>query len=407
MMLNVISDTGIWNGGKKETHKFMLSPDVFKITNAQKKELSNLGSAINDCLKGLSHIAVISYDEKLNYRRGWRLFRNIFSTGVPKFCCKTQGINFKDIPKLIKINVMIDQQGNFKIAEIDAHNKHGLGYSTLGMLLREASHPKAIKLPGVIKLLSQEIKKTGNKISFQYDEKERFYIPEFEIAKKEFQKNGIDCDLFLNHKIDPYSDSELFMDMPLSFVPNTLIDRYEKGTVKFIIPPKPFMGSKGVLALLCNAQKYENIENILRAFIKKGSLELVRNYIPETLLVNEKTIDYIKKQILNEKFVLKEFVSSGMKGITFSSDEEIFKEKLNKISCKKKSNFILQKEIVSKAHKFSFYKDIYSDTLSESMFFTRLTIHYVNRDLADIVVTARQDKEVHGKDCLILGTEII
>jgi hypothetical protein len=37
-----------------------------------------------------------------------------------------------------------------------------------------------------------------------------------------------------------------------------------------------------------------------------------------------------------------------------------------------------------------------------------VTVQYVNRQLADIIVTARRNKAVHGgKDCLQIGTVII
>jgi len=39
--------------------------------------------------------------------------------------------------------------------------------------------------------------------------------------------------------------------------------------------------------------------------------------------------------------------------------------------------------------------------------YTRITVHFIHRQVADIIVTARQDKKVHGaKDCLQLGTVI-
>ena len=39
--------------------------------------------------------------------------------------------------------------------------------------------------------------------------------------------------------------------------------------------------------------------------------------------------------------------------------------------------------------------------------FMRITVHFAQRQVADVIVTARQDKKVHGaKDCIQLGTII-
>ena len=89
-LANVVAESGIWNGGRKESHAFLLSPSVYQITEEQQQELSMLGFALYDCMMGLSHIAVIAYDQTLNYSGAWLLARKVFSTGDRR-CIK----NFK------------------------------------------------------------------------------------------------------------------------------------------------------------------------------------------------------------------------------------------------------------------------------------------------------------------------
>lgn len=411
---SVITESGLWSGPRKQSHSFLLSTSVYQITQLQKKELSSLGFGLYDCLLGLSHIAVIAYDKELNYGGSWAIIRKIFSSGVPHFFQELQGLNVKDVPRLLKVDLMINQNGEFKIAEIDGHNKHGLGYSTLAMNFRRALHHDKESLPGVVRTLSEEIKRLGyDHFKFFYADHDRFYVPEFEIAVQEFSKHGISCNLISENTCNKDILGEgLFIDLP--FLSNnidlydTIIPAYKNGKVKFIIPPKPCLGSKGVLALLRNDWQDQGLESILRSFISLKSLELIRKYIPETIFVGTQGegLDKIKKRIFSKKYVLKESISSGMKGTVFS-DSLDFDETLI-LATKSGINWILQEEVENQPQTYSWYENG-SDCLSTSNdWFARVTVHYVNRQLADIVVTARRDKSVHGaKDSLQIGTIII
>ena len=411
----VIDESGIWNGARKETHSFLLSPSVYEVTESSRQELSNLGHALYDCLLGLSHIAVIAYDSNLNYGGAWTLARRVFSTGVPKIYQELQGINVKHVPKLLKVDLMVDQNGNFKIAEIDGHNKHGLGYSTLGLRFREALYPKAKGFPGAVKILVEEIKRLGHtELKLFYAEQEQFYVPEFEIAKQEFYKHGIDCRIVSEIKADEAFVGEgLFLDLPFLYhktsLYETIIPAYKNGQVEFIIPPKPFLGAKGVLALLRNDGGNDQLEAILLSFIKKPSLDLVRQYIPETLLVGRQaeSFESAKERVSGKKYVLKESISSGMKGTVFSNSSDF--EKVLSGACKSNMNWILQEEIENQAQTFSWFENE-NDSRPKTAegWFMRVTTQYVNRQLADIIITARRDKAVHGaKDCIQIGTIVL
>lgn len=413
---SIISESGIWNGSRKESHAFLLSPDVYEITETQHHELSKLGIALFDCLKGLSHIGVIAHDSTLNYKGSWMFMRQVFSTGVPKIYQELQGMNVKHIPKLLKVDLMIDQNGKFKIAEIDGHNKHGIGYSTLALRFREALYPDSKSLPGTVNVLSQEVKRLGyNEVKLFYADQERFYVPEFNIVKQEFNKYGINCLVVSEMEAnEDFLQDGLFIDLPFLYsriyLYESIISSYKKGNVKFIIPPKPFFGAKGVLALLRNDERNSGIEALLCSFIKKESLELIRQYIPETFLVGKqaKRFDFVKNQVSNKKYVLKESISSGMKGTIFSDDSN-FNSILSR-ACTTNLNWILQEEITNQPQTFSWFENNNGSIpkiKTQDDWFMRVTAQYVNRQLADIIVTACRDKAVHGgKSCLQLGTII-
>src|SRR3989344_4380089 len=98
-----------------------------------------------------------------------------------------------------------------------------------------------------------------------------------------------------------------------------------------------------------------------------------------------------------------------MKGTVFSSDREFPANLL--IASKSNLNWILQEEVTNAPQSFSWYEQ---NGQPEPIFQTsddwymRVTAHYVSSQLADIVVTARRDKAVHGaKDCLQLGAVIV
>ncbi len=415
----VIAESGMWNGSRKATHAFLLSPSVYEVTSAQKAELTKLGFALNDCLMGLSHIATIAYDQSCNYGGAWLLARRVFTTGVPKIYQPLQGMNIRHIPKLLKVDFMVDVAGRFKIAEVDGHNKHGLGYSTLGLRFREALYPGAETLPGAVRLLADEVKRMGyEEIKLFYADQERFYVPEFEIAKQEFQKYGVTCHVVSEMEANTsFVEQGLFLDLPFLYHKTDLypviIEAYQEGAVEFIIPPKPFLGAKGVLALLRNDGQNEQLEALLRSFIRSDSLAFVRTYIPETLLVGKQAegLSQVRKRVGNKRYVLKESISSGMKGTVFSDDSD-FDTTLQR-ACDSNMNWILQEEVVNQPQQFSYYEPCVTGgseprSVTKDDWYMRVTVQYIARQLADVIVTARRDKAVHGaKDCLQLGTIVL
>ncbi len=409
----VVEEAGIWKGNRKHSHAFLLSPDVYPLTRAQRQELERLGYAIRDCLLGISHVASIAYDQTLNYGWVWTNIRKLLSTGVPQQYHAVQTVNVHHIPQLLKVDLMVDSLGRFKIAEIDGNNKHGLGYSTLGRRFRQSLDPDATSLPGAVSLLSEMIRQLGfGEIKLLQADQERFYVPEFEIARQEFALNGISCLVVSEMDADQEFVREgLFLDLPFLYHRTELypflLSGYETGEATFIIPPKPFFGSKGILALIRNDSEDTQIEAILTTFIKPQSLKLVRDYIPETLLVGKQGTgrDDVKQRILQKRYVLKKSVASGMKGIAFS-DEPTF-ETLLSVACNEHMNWILQEEVQNNPHTFSWY-DQHQTLRTSGDWYVRITAKYVGHYLADAVVTARRDKAVHGaKDCLQLGTAIV
>lgn len=418
---DVVEESGIWSGARSKSHAFCLSPNVYRITEKQRDELQRLGYAITDCIRGLATIAFVAYGPMSGSSGAIVTARRVFSTGVPRTYQYVAGYYFehviKDIPKLLKVDLMVDAEGNFKIAEIDGHNKHGVGYSTLAKRFREAIYPDAKALPGVVNLLCQYAAQRGiARSTLFYAQQEEFYRPEFEIAQQEFRAEGYDLLLLSEDEVIGTELKEgLFFDLPFLYhnitMYNVVLEAYKLGAVEFFIPPKPFLGAKGVLALLRNDTQDPELEALLRTFVKPKSLELVREYIPETHLVGMKatSLRRVKELIKHKRYVLKESISSGMKG-TFFSDDPDFGSALSMAS-KANMNWILQEEVTNQPQTFSWFEDYRNGAAAlhtANDWFMRVTVQYVNHQLADVVVTARRDKAVHGaKDCIQIGTVIV
>ena len=93
-----------------------------------------------------------------------------------------------------------------------------------------------------------------------------------------------------------------------------------------------------------------------------------------------------------------------MKGVTFI-DEPHFNAILERArgSCYR---YILQEEVTNGSRTFDSFTE--RGRLQQGEWFMRVTVHYAVRSVADIVITARQDKKVHGaSDCLKLSSIVV
>ena len=416
-----VLDSGLWKGSQRLTHEFVLSPDVYTITEAEKNELESLGRALHECLSGLGRIMAITENTSLARTNAWKKLGSVLRTGIPAHYRNIQIHKPGQLPVICKVDLMKTADGRFAIAEVDGHNKHGLGYSVLCARMRDAVAPDGEKFVGVAKVITDEVHKRGHgDLTLLYAEQERFYIPEFQILADELAPLGVKLVIqpegkLTHKKLDALENSakpQLFVDFPFLYHNpdlNELLPRmYEEGKVDFLYPPKPFLSSKTLLAILRNDHGDPDLEAILCAFISPKALAELRAHIPATYLVSKgaakNAFAYYQDVCRQKTYVLKEVISSGMHGTIFTDDpnfEEMLKEASGSYN-----RFILQEEVTNAPHEFSFYAD--EGTVERATWFLRIIALYTAHSIADIDITARQDKRVHGaKDCLQLGTVII
>ncbi len=411
----VIADSGLWSEGGPN-HHFLLSPSVYELSCDETASLQSLGEAIHECLSGIGRLVAIAATPGLVHGRIWNLIDRIGCQDIPRtyrpLLVKKPG----SVPAICKVDLMESINGGYKIAEIDGHNKHGMGYSTLAARLRSVSRPEANTFPGAAKALAKWIEQRGGRAAVIYAQKERFYRPELLILAEELARHSVELVVaseaqiqvrgdeievdgkgaFTNFVDFPFLDSKLNQELP-----EVLAQGYLGGRFSFAIPPKPFLGSKALLGLLANVSEDQDLEAILRSQISSASLKVVREHLPKTFLVDKNT----ELPVLGEEgYVLKETVSSGMKGTIFSSDENFTLA----LAQGRRSNgrFVLQEEVVNQPRCFEYWDE--QGKITTDTWFMRVTVHYSERRVADVVVTARRDKKVHGAiDCLQLGTVLV
>lgn len=412
--------SGLWDGGE-DNKKFLLSPSVYELPISAASELEILGQSVKKCFAGLNSIAANMNNPKLGHDPEWRLIRAALSNGVSKIFTPLQQLNPEEDSLITKIDLMEDLDGKFLIAEIDGYNPRGMGYSTLAARLAKVASP-AERLPGVAACLASALKSKGvTSFTFLYADHERFYLSEFKIFQAEMKMLGVSVHLAseLEFCFDRTPET-LFVVFPQLnkniALAKELAARYQAGLISFLIPPKPYLGSKSVLAILKNQDRNEELESVLKQYIDGDALNYLRHYIPETYLVGKQNGKMRGKNSLNlcgwEKalsknptnFVLKRSVSSGMKGVFFSHHPGY--EKALQEAGNSQGHFVIQREVKQLTRNFEYF--VSPQEIGTGKWHTRVTAHIIGNQLADIVTTARQDRQVHGApDCLQLGTILV
>lgn len=434
----VIEDYGLWGEGREKTHGFVLSPEIFKLTKKQADELRALSWALRDCLSGIGRIAAIAVNHSLMGRnKMWQMIGSAARKDIPEYYLELRQARPGRVPAVCKVDLMVDKNGKWLIAEIDGHNKHGLGYSALTAQVRNevlartgaASAGKISFFPGVASAIAREVIKRNpedKQLILLYADQERFYRPELDILADVIQSQYDNVDVRVANElevsveegkvvIEGVKNPKLFMDFPFLYknpeLRSRLRELYKAKKIDFLIPPDPFLGSKAVMALLKNEMNDPRLETILLSQISPDSLEVIRSFLPETHLISKKiprVKEYVRKLISKKNYLLKSCIGYGMKGVVFPDDEG-FEKRLEK-ALGSNYRYVLQEEIEHKAYEFGYFAEHHKQkSLVKGEWYVRITAHF-SRDarVADLIITARQDKRVHGAlDCLQLGAVIV
>lgn len=398
----LLVDSGLWAGERRESHHFQATQSVYEMTPKQARSLNLLGPAIHDVMSGLGRIITIAADPKLASGPTWQSVRDLSRKQVPKIFHDLQALRPEHSPAIVKVDFMEDGAGQYWVAELDTTNRRALGYATVLADVREMSFPGTAALPGAALLLARELKQRRvDTLFYLYANIERFYRPEFEILRDRLAALGVRLVLAGEMELEVDGDkvsfegeevTRLAIDFPSNYkrpeVTEALAGKYRRRELNFLIPPKPALGSKVLLALLRNDSVDPVLEGILRSQIPADSLNLVRSVIPTTYLVGKLTA------LPQGEWVLKEVVSSGMKGVWFSDEPDF--QKAFDFARTSSGRFILQERVVSRRVSFPYYNGDGTNALHHEERAMRLIVHFIGRAPADCVVTATASQRVHG-----------
>lgn len=412
---NTVRASGLWDGERADTHRFLMTPDLFPLSTEQTHDLRRLGAALVECMEGASRIAAIAKSGELGRGLAWRELQELSVMQVEKAYRLLQVARPKQIPRVIKADFVEGVDGHLWLAEIDAMNRRGMGYATLLADIRKVLKPAASAFPGVPSLLAREVKRRqSDRMVFLYGHKERWYLPEFEILQTAMRREGIEVIVAdeLDMKVEHgrifvrgvEEPSRLFVNFPvIAKNPDLLAGlsaMYLAGDLQCLIPPKPFLGSKALGGILRNDDGDETLEAILRSQIDGVALEIVRRHTPETFFVRRQG----KLPAIggDHAWVLKEAIASGAKGVVFSTDPGFPQA----VAAARKTNgrYVLQREVTGRQREFGYYDhDAYE--IQRASWYTRLIVYFIASEPANVSVTGCRTKLVHGgKDAILMDS---
>lgn len=352
-------------------------------------------------------------------------FLRVAQTGTPKPLRELQAINPMQLPVVCKVDLMESVDGSYQIAEIDGTNHRGMGYSTLTAELRSLSDPDAATFPGCAAILAETVLAMDRtELTLLYPELERFYRPEFEVLESALCQRGVTLHLHEEGQPEALRFTDLADPLLLHLghynrFPVTgqeTARRYAEGTLQTLFPPKPWLSSKGLLALLRNEAQDKAIEDRLREFVPGDALDKLRAFIPETHLISKRS-EFCRAlragSIAADNYVLKASQASGMKGTVFP-DDPCFPQALEQ-ALRTRDMYVLQRIVENRPVEYRYFPNETSNA-AEATWFQRVVTHVTLRSqdrtsplpggsIADITVTARQDRAVHGApDCIQIGS---
>lgn len=413
---SLVRDSGIWTDDRADTHRFRLTRTLARYSPQQVADINRLGLAINEMMKGMSRLVTIASNGTTSPGNSWALVRTATNMMAPRYMRDLQPLFPQRVPHIVKVDYMEDADGALHIAEIDATNRRGMGYTSLFEKLRAALDPNCVPMAKpIIPALAEHVKRLCGKdkpqVGYVYAHKERFYLAEFEILKRELAAHGVELLLGSEYEtgVDHFADqviigntrctSGLVADFALKLERMDLAaqfaDLYRRSKVRLLIPARPFLGSKALLGLLHNAtpnpkggrpeDRDPRLEAILLSQIDPDALALVRKHTPVTRFV---TADTARP----ERGVLKEVMSSGMHGVYFASNVDF--DKAFDDARRRPFQYVLQDEIDCAERPFDTFAP--DGTVVTEQLRTRLIVHYINHEPAGGVVTAGHGKSIHG-----------
>ena len=340
---------------------FNLSDEFFIIEPIDLQKIVAIGPVINRFMFAMQSIVHTVVDPELRLGKYLRLVRDILLVELSAEHKKLAGIHPQRNSLLTRIDFMIDEAGELKIAEIDPMNKHGIGFALL--CRNESGQGERQK---ILSLFS-ELLDGYEDLSILISRKDEFFQKE----QQYFARKLSECTGKSVRIIREEDESEIikkvenltscFLDCPaLRNVDLNLklLGVFQSTPKRFLVPPKHWMANKALMAFIYEPVLLE----ILRVFLSAEDIGTLQRLVPPTYMRNPNS----------EGFVVKKVLSSGAKGVFFGGnapDKDVIYQK-----------YVPQRKFLL-------------DTKEQHI---RLAAHFVATKLGELTVTSSIKVPVHG-----------
>lgn len=382
-----LDENGYWGTlEKRKRYAYVLSPSAYVMSAPQVERLERLARITYSAVKNLS--------ERLTDLATRRSTTNEEAQFVSMARHANRGLLTPEqvggvAPPVIKVDLMQDADGMYRIAEVDSYNPRGLCY--LAML--ESTVPKGIpRVGGGMAEFASMLKGAGKDDlpwSILVSDFERFYEPAFEIlASVVSDKNGTRTHTCRESHMDELlSASRTGEPLQVLMIPESVYDAslrermlklYLEGTLRTLYAPTAYLGSKAFLPFLRD---------------QPGMSE----FIPASSLVSKKHNPLT--ELNGTPMVLKGCMSSGLKQVVFSARDPVrFVAEYSDARKTKRPVWVLQEEVPQAAMPVEIFADGGTDVRK---YFLRLTAYITQKGILGVEVTGRPEPDVHGApDCI-------
>ncbi|MFZ2150273.1 MAG: hypothetical protein WAV15_03900 [Minisyncoccia bacterium] len=349
-------------------HSFRLSDELFMISKSELDVLISLGPAVSKFMTASQAIIQMALLD-LDLSARWKRVRELLFTDINAQYKKTLHLHPQRNSRVTRVDFMVDQKGEFKIAEIDPLNKHGLGFA---LACRNESGNGD----------RQKILSYFGELMHNYDEmciilspKDKFFtLEQTYFAAKLSESTGKPVSVISGEDLEELKRKALserccFLDCPVldnETANEALIKVFVSSPKRFIIPPKHWMGNKSLMAFVHDNES--GVSGLLELLLDTAALKKMKFHTPPT---------FVGEPWDDDALVMKKVMSSGAKGVFFEgrvSDRDVIYQR-----------FVPQRTYL----------------LDGKNQFIRLAAHYVGSRLAELTVTASEKIPVHGNSSSI------
>ncbi len=414
----------------REKFAFRLSPDCLEFTEGQRAEMEE----INDLMFGEGGFLKGSlklFDRTLTDPRftstpvGSRVVRTL-SVGIPKIERGIQRAFQSQIPAMVRIDLALTQkegpdEPSLRIMEIEGDKTHAFGFVTMIDLFGKEMKMEGQKAQGLVSAFQEILRlkriDPEKPIALIVGSSERFYEAELGIFSTLAKEQGLNICIIPERElvVEPQGVrscsaggqlTDLLMNLPVltplgrigtGVDALSILDLYRDSKIQCLIPPKRFLGNKGLMGLISNGDSDSELETVLEENFSPQKLKNLRRFFPSTIVIGKKNQAIIRSKIEEDSdgFVIKKTVSSGMKGVALPNARQRQEAFLHE-AFKNPFNFILQRKIEQETKEFNFAEPDMLDEVKRATMFMRISLFASEVGVAAVGITARETPDVQG-----------